>query len=378
MNRSIVIFGFVIALLTNILPGCKVIDRFSSNPSDETIVGSQYSTRLVMPKPPENLPPILERLNGKTMGVLSFPTKHAYDFSVLLKNYKALPDTTGLGHLYLPENIDKPVPAMIVLHGSGGIKSGREHEYAKLFTKSGIAGFVVDYYTPRGVTEATPYLMKTMIATEIDVLVDAYSALNFLASHPSINANRIGVIGFSYGGMATRFALDERVAKILAPNGNRFVAHADFYGPCHQVLGQKETTEAAYLAVFGDQDNSVHPETCARVHSQIRMSGSPTRIEIIKGAGHAWENNEPRRESPSPYIRGCEFSFDTVSGNLLIDGIPPPAVDPNADLSTRMNLRSQLSNYVQTCLKHGYIIGKDIEADRRAKAILFEFLSEHL
>lgn len=378
MNTKELLLGFLLTASVNILSACSISILGFNNNSKEIYENIQPPTSLVMPVPLDNLPPILDQLDRTTEGELSFLTKHTYDFSVLLRDFESAPEIKGFGHLYLPENKNRPSPAMVILHGSGGIKPGREHEYARLFSENGIAGFVVDYYTPRGATEDTPYILKTMIATEIDVLVDAYFALRFLAMHPAIDPNRIGVIGFSYGGMATRFALDERVANILSPSGLRFAAHADFYGPCHQILGHNRTTKSPYLAVFGDQDNSVHPKTCETVHAEIENSGSPTQIELIKGAGHAWENDQPRSESPSPYIRGCKFSFDPKSGDLLIDGKPTVSIDLNADLSTRMNFRSQIAHHVQHCLKHGYIIGKDVKTDRRAKEILLDFLSEHL
>jgi len=120
-------------------------------------------------------------------------------------------------------------------------------EYAALFSKNGIAGFVVDYYAPRGVVETTPYVMKTMIATEVDVMSDAYSALKILGTHPSIDASKIGVTGYSYGGMATRYVLDDRLKSIMAPDVPPFALHMDIYGPCHQTLGHSGTTGAPYL-----------------------------------------------------------------------------------------------------------------------------------
>lgn len=378
MNIKSLWYIALIACALATLMACNSIGQYMPGNSRETVEKSNSSSSLEMPEIPSNLPVIKDSLDRDSSGTLSFPTKHAYDFSVVINDYESAPKMKGLGHLYLPANINKPMPAMIILHGSGGIQPGREHEYAELFAKNGIAGFVVDYYMPRGVKEDTPYLLKTMIATEIDVLVDAYEALNFLSSHPAIDADRIGVIGFSYGGMATRYALDERVATILSPGGHRFAIHVDFYGPCHQVIGSSQTTKAPYLAVFGDDDNSVHPPTCEKVHAEIKKSGSPTQINIIKGAGHAWENEQPRTESPSPYIQGCEFSFDQTSGDLLIDGKPTSTADIDADLNARMNVRAGLSGFVQHCLNYGYIIGKDVEADRKAKSILLKFLAEHL
>ncbi len=143
-----------------------------------------------------------------------------YLIIVLLNSMDTVPKHTGLGTLIMPQNAssDNPVPAMVILHGSGGIKSGRELEYAKLFAENGIAGFVLDYYSSRGVTEQTPYLHKTLAATEVDIIVDAYSALKFLGTHPFIDASWVGVTGYSYGGMATRYTMDSRIKAILAPD----------------------------------------------------------------------------------------------------------------------------------------------------------------
>lgn len=346
--------------------------------SEATSSAAPSIPQLAMPEKPSGLPEIASTLSAETAGTLGFPTRHAYDFSVVLTDYQSAEEMTGIGHLYLPENVEGPVPAMIILHGSGGIKPGREHEYGELFAANGIAGFVVDYYSPRGATEDTPYFMKTMIASETDVLVDAYEALNFLAGHPGIDAQRVGVTGYSYGGMATRYALDDRVAKILSPQGNRFAAHADFYGPCHQVTGHSGTTGAAYLAVFGSQDDSIDPAVCETVHAEIEAAGSPTEVHIIEGAGHAWENDQPREEIPNPYIRGCTFSFATDTGHFLLDGELLPYAEPGSSLSERMSIRAQLGAQVGNCLGQGYIVGRDDDADAEAKSILLRFLREHL
>lgn len=348
------------------------------DPAPEETGSSPAIPNLQLPPKPADLPEILPSLTASTAGTLTFPTRHAYDFSILLNDFESAPEMTGLGTLYLPEGAEGPVPAMVILHGSGGIAEGREHDYARLFAETGIAGFVVDYYLPRGVTPDTPYGMKTMVATETDVIVDAYAALNFLATHPEIDAERIGVIGFSYGGMGTRYTLDDRLATILSPQGNRFATHADFYGPCHQTLGHSGTTGAPYLAVFGDSDSSVDPEACAQVHKAISDAGSPLRVEILEGAGHAWENDQPREERPFPYVRGCSFTFDPVTGNLLIDGAEAANAPEGADLNARLNARTQLATYVSDCLFTGYIVGRDEAADAAAKSILMEFLNQHL
>jgi dienelactone hydrolase len=266
------------------------------------------------------------------------------------------------------------VPAIVILHGSGGISEGREYEYAQLFTQNGIAAFVVDYYAPRGVTEQTPYVMKTMAATEVDIMSDAYSALKILGTHPAIDAERIGVTGYSYGGMATRYVLDDRLKNIMAPDVPSFALHMDIYGPCHQTLGHKGTTGAPYLAIHGDADNSVDPALCQEVYKDLEAAGSQVESHVIAGAGHAWENYAPLSEFEGSFVRGCKFSFDE-NGTFLVNG-KSGRFQPTPEMTRpqRAMVRAGLGELAGSCVGQGYTVGNNPEADKQSKAIQVEFM----
>ena len=336
------------------------------------------STSITLPDFPD-LPAPQTVLESGQEGDIYFPTKSPYDFSILLNGYDTALATTGKGHLVLPKgaSANNPVPAMIILHGSGGILPEREMNYAKLFARNGIAGFVVDYYIPRGVMPETPYMIKTLATSEVDVLTDAYAALKVLGTHPAIDAKRIGVTGYSYGGMATRYALNAAIKDILAPDVAPFALHVDVYGPCHQILGEGATTGAPYLAVYGDQDNSVDPDACAVVQADLQENGSEVDAHIMAGAGHAWESQRPRQEYPNPYIRNCTFSYDQESGAFLLNGRAQPVPDADASRADRAFARTQLGPEGMKCVGLGYIIGSDPDTDKKAKSIMLDFMSHH-
>lgn len=338
-------------------------------------IGLPWTTKIDLPEFPQQPEPTTE-LSIDDSGMLYFHTKSPYDFSVLLNDYDNAKPTIGRGELFLPDNasIDKPVAALIILHGSGGIVKGREKEYAKLFAKQGIASLILDYYQPRGVTEKTPYLKKMLSSTEVDIIVDAYSALKLLATHPLIDARRIGVTGYSYGGMATRYTLDPRLRQIIAPDVPPFALHMDIYGPCHQTLGESRTTGGDYLAIFGDQDNSVDPQACERVQAMLRQAGTDVERYIIKGAGHAWENTKPRKEYGNPYIKDCTFSFHPQTGHLLVNNKPAKSAGQNATRGERALIRTRIQIEAPECIKQGYIVGKDEASDRQAKSIMIDYL----
>ncbi|MDN3653827.1 dienelactone hydrolase family protein [Thalassotalea ponticola] len=342
-------------------------------------IGLPWNSRVDLPTLPQ-YDNVKSKLDEGDKGIIYFPSKSPYDFSVLLTDFDNSVESTGMGTLYFPENASElePVPAMIILHGSGGIREEREQGYVKLFNKLGIAAFVLDYYTPRGVTNDHKYLQKTLSASETDIVVDAYNALKVLSTHPRIDATRIGVTGYSYGGMATRYTMDARVKSILAPEHPGFALHADFYGPCHQTLGSNQTTAKPYLAIFGDSDNSVNPTLCSQVHQALEDAGSDVEVLIIAGAGHAWENNQPRKERDFPYIKECRFSFQAETGLPTINGQLTSYAANNATREERAFARAKVMMDAPECIGKGYIIGFDENADNKAKAKLTEFVSKHL
>ncbi len=318
-------------------------------------------------------------LDATSEGLIYFASRSPYSMHNALFNYENSAATTGMGELFLPAiaSSDRPVPAMVILHGSGGKRDDREYMYAKWFNERGIAAFVIDYYAPRGVTPSTKYLYKTLSASDIDIVADAFSALNLLSTHPAIDANRIGVTGYSYGGMATRYTLDPRLKQSIAPTSPNFALHVSFYGPCFQTTGSELTTGAPYLAVYGDQDNSVEPAFCDELHQRLREGGSEVDTLLIAGAGHAWENEQARQEYDFPYVRGCEFSYSKDKAYPTIDG---KEIDfPGADASRGELAFNRVSVHLTApeCVGNGYIIGRDEKSDELAKAKMWSFLQKH-
>jgi dienelactone hydrolase len=344
-------------------------------------IGLPWTKTVDLPTLPSiNSTNIKTNLTQSDQGLIQFSSKSPYDFSELLNNYDNAPASIGQGELFLPKSasITNPVPAMIILHGSGGLREDREYMYAQLFNDMGIAAFVLDYYIPRGVTEKHTYLQKTLTTSETDIIVDAYNALRIIGTHPLINANKIGVTGYSYGGMATRYTLDARIKSILAPDLTGFVAHADFYGPCHQTLGGSQFTNGAYLAVFGDSDNSVNPAQCQVVHQILRDAGVPTQTVMLSGVGHAWENQIERKEYDYPYINNCTMSFAPDTGKPLINGQPVAYAETGASRDRRAYMRARIMMDAPDCIGRGYIIGRDENALNEANKILKVFLGKYL
>lgn len=332
-----------------------------------------------IPEFPE-LPPPEERLAEDAAGVIHFRSATPVDLDVLLGDFDQAIPSTGMGTLFLPEGASSgaPVPAMIILPGSGGITPGREMHYGRALADNGFAAFVIDFYTPRGITDETPYMLRVISVTEFDVLTDAYSALQLLSTHPAIDAYRIGLMGFSYGGMATRFAMDERLRGVLAPDHPGFAAFVDFYGPCFQRIGTTRTNGGPLLTLRGTEDASNDLEACRERETELEQLGVEVDTVIFEGAGHAWEASAARAlREEAPYVAGCLIEYDEDGHSRLGSEyiVNVPIETPRKD---RIAIRLASGGVMRDCVKYGYIIGLDDATKRKGKARLLAFLQRAL
>ena len=205
------------------------------------------------------------------------------------------PPTTAIGRLYLPPGLHaaRSVPAVVLLHGSGGILGSRELTYAPQLARMGVAALVVDSFGARR-DRGTEYLDRILNITEMMILADAYSGLAFLAARPEIDPHRIVLTGFSYGAMSTMYGLYAQVAdKLMPPQSNgerlRFAGHVAFYGPCIARFDESRTTGAPLLMLIGGKDELVNQRRCAEVAGDLRRGGSQVDTIVYPDAVHQWD-----------------------------------------------------------------------------------------
>ncbi|MEP4149308.1 MAG: dienelactone hydrolase family protein [Halioglobus sp.] len=331
---------------------------------------------MTLPEQPD-WPAPQKTLQANDQGVIYYPTTSPYDLAVILGDMSLAPATTGKGYLSIPDAAteDSPVPAMVIVPGSGGISPGREHEYAAWFKQRGVAAFVVEYYEPRGFGPDSNYLIRTSAVTEFDLIADAYNALKLLGSSPLIDSERIGIIGFSYGGMAARLAMDTRIHQALASEFPPFSLHIDAYGPCFQDLRSKDIGTAPILTLRGTEDASNELSACQRREDEIRALGNSVTALVYEGAGHAWEVTKPRFFSEdSPYLAGCELTYDAL-GNALLNGNPLNDYAIDASHGTKMAARFSSAPKFSDCVGYGYIVGFDEETRDRAYGDIEAFVT---
>ena len=342
------------------------------------IGGSAGLVQRALPDFPD-FPQPVDPIPADQAGQTYFESATPFDFDVILGGMEHALPTTGVGTLVLPEgaSAESPVPAMVILHGSGGRRDSREHATARRLADNGIAGFVVDYYEPRGFLGEEDYMLRVLSVTEFDAVADAYGALRYLSAHPAIDGQRIGVMGFSYGGMATRVAMDERVRRVLAPDHPGFATFIDVYGPCFQQFGTRATNGGALLTLRGTEDRSNDLEACAEREAELSAIGVEVEAHIFEGAGHAWESQTPRELGSTPYVAGCTMVYDE-RGHSSVGGVPIVDVPIQTPRNERIALRLASGGAMSDCVGTGYLVGRDDEAAAKSGAAIDAFLERTL
>ncbi len=254
---------------------------------------------------------------GATVAYVSFATLHDEPLTVA-------------GELRLPPppaepRPAEPLPAVLLLHGSAGV-DGRGERLARALNEAGVATLEIDMWAPRGLAGG---LARPSHPAE--TLPDAFGALRYLATRGDIDPRRIGVAGFSWGGVVSMLSATRRYASAYqGVPPLRFAAHAPFYPVCwfyNRVPGYEfgDLTGAPVFLQAGELDAYDEPDGCEKMVAALEpLDRRHLRVRVYPGATHAFDRLQAAVTVRDPHAhegRGGEVDF-----------VPNPAV---ADESRR-------------------------------------------
>ncbi|MFP5417927.1 MAG: dienelactone hydrolase family protein [Gammaproteobacteria bacterium] len=187
-------------------------------------------------------------------------------------------------------------PAVVILHGSAGVDS-RSDFYARALNAEGIATLELDMWEARGIQ--TPADRPPLPAYNYP---DAFGALAFLSAYPGIDPDRIGVIGFSWGGVITMASATQGVANQFG-GALRFRAHVAHYPICYAYNNPyipdsqfgshagNPLTGAPILIQIGDKDDYDESAAPCFALKNALIAPEKTLLEVASYAGayHDWD-----------------------------------------------------------------------------------------
>jgi dienelactone hydrolase len=223
--------------------------------------------------------------------------------------------TSLIGVLYKPEGAG-PFPAIVLLHGCGGLISPKTGEpdtrsvwWAEYFRQHGYVALMIDSFKSRGVTLMCPHA-QPVIQADRERPLDAYGALRYLQKQPFVRADRVGVVGWSHGGGTVLFTVDAAASARPENLAHDFQAAVAFYpGWCKtRSHGWHWRTSIPLLVLLGESDNWVHAPPCEAFINDSRARGSPVDLVVYPDTFHDFDwPNSVRRTIPNFSGQGEDY-----------------------------------------------------------------------
>lgn len=189
-------------------------------------------------------------------------------------------------------------PALVLLHGCGGMYnakgsvSERMRDYATWLNQQGMHALVVDSFTPRGEKEICTQRTGSRAVTMAHRRQDALAALQWLAQRPEVDAQRIGLLGWSNGGSAVLSATNTRHRQVKGFALKPTFAVA-FYPGGEAELKRGYAPSAPLLLLVGEADDWTSAASCHRLAEAA--VGTKPQIEGYAGAHHGFDSSGPVR-----------------------------------------------------------------------------------
>jgi dienelactone hydrolase len=211
--------------------------------------------------------------------LVSFPNAHAQGSQLVYFTNPENPEAEKIelsAHWFLASHPNGGV--VIALHGCGGLYSNKQGEenkltarhqgMAELLNASGYSVLFVDSFTPRGTKSICTMKFADRKITTNTRKQDVQAAINWLSFQPSVDPNRIALLGWSNGGSTVLNSINSfkrGVEKKTASAQGPKLAVA-FYPGCtpYLKLGAAYQLKIPLLILIGEKDDWTPAESCVK------------------------------------------------------------------------------------------------------------------
>jgi dienelactone hydrolase len=240
------------------------------------------------------------------------------------------------------------LPVVVLIHGSGGMGPNIEY-WAREINAMGISTFALDGFTGRGLMSV---VTDQALLGRLNFILDAYRALDILATHPRVDPSRIALMGFSRGGQATLFASLKRFHQMWNKSSIDFAAYIPFYPDCMTTYISDTDVADKPIRIFHGTPDDYNPVTpCKRFAERLRGAGRDVILTEYPNAWHAFDN--PLGSAAPVVVKGAQ----TVRNCQI-------AEEPEGVLINTAS--KQQFTYKDACVEHDPHVNRDAEATQAA------------
>ena len=224
---------------------------------------------------------------------------------------------TLAGILFRPPTGESALPAVVVLHGWAEASVPGAPRVERLARRLAESGYVALALSMRGWPQSEG---KDDCGSEQPD--DIAKAVDWLASLPGVNADRIGAVGLSQGGQVALLAAarTNRIRAVVAyypvtdirewQNTTDNQAIRKFYvpfvcgsGTSRSPISVAQKIDAAVLLIHGDRDRRVPTEQSVMMQRALQKANRTVDLQLISGAAHGFDpQNEQAWASTTKFL----------------------------------------------------------------------------
>jgi dienelactone hydrolase len=207
-------------------------------------------------------------------------------------------------YLSKPEG-DGPFPAIVYLHGCGGLSRSTREAIAALMTAWGYVTLAVDSFSTRGLNSSCDNLISGREG-------DALAALHHLSVQKFVDPRRIAVVGSSQGAIVALQLASDRPNFFAIPDDLKFKAVVAYYPEC-SIATERLTLPTIIL--IGELDDWTPAKDCERWMERRAGKGASVRLVVYPGAYHGFDDPD---WPDGQRMRGHWIKYDADAAQLSI------------------------------------------------------------
>lgn len=195
--------------------------------------------------------------------------------NTIISGVQGAPDVRA--YVATPEG-DGPFPAVIMIHEFYGLNESIISK-ADLLAKEGYVVIAPDTFRGQ-TTSLIPRAIYLVSSTDqAEVYADLDSVYAWLETQANVDAERIAIAGFCYGG---------RVSLLYSLHNTSLAATVVFYGSSETDPEVLKNLPGPVLGIFGGADQSIPLEEVDALEKGLETAGIPHQISVYDGQPHAF------------------------------------------------------------------------------------------
>jgi dienelactone hydrolase len=282
--------------------------------------------------------------SGKTtVSIKSGDGLSGYQDIMAAKTPKPIPISADL---YMPKACgSEKMAAVIIQHGSGSPENPWYPKLAKELNKNGIIAIVPNSFKARGLSATGKDQSKLSKATR---LFDTFSTFKYLQGLSCVDPNRVGLTGYSFGGIISIDSVEEALASRLG-NGFVYKATLPVYPSCQASFENTKSTKTKVHILAGSADDFTPAKYCVEGVKVKQGKGWDIQITLLDGAHHGFNNDYPPKKNPNSWTFG-----DCGALSIDADGYE---VSRQHNASTRSGWGTFVKTMAKKCGRKGVTVG---------------------